>query len=73
MSNKTPKDKSNLKLEGKGSREGSRSFQKAQHEFAQNADVDVKAKEAAAALDSNEAEKIEKARAAAAKGQTLAE
>lgn len=63
-------DKSNLKMEGEGSREGSRRFQDAQHEFAQTGDVEGKAKEAARALEGNEAEALEKARKATAKGKT---
>ncbi|MEH6759070.1 MAG: hypothetical protein V7676_16395 [Parasphingorhabdus sp.] len=64
------KNDSNLKMEGEGSREGSRRYQEAQHEFAQNADVRKKAKEAAAALDGEEAGELEKARQAAAQGKT---
>lgn len=67
MSDSTDR-KSNLKMEGEGSREGSRRFQDAQHEFAENADVEGKAKEAARALDGDEAEELEKARKASAKG-----
>ena len=66
-------EESNLKLEGEGSREGSRRYQEAQHEFAQEADVESKAKEAAQSLDGDEAEKLEAARKAAAKGQTLSD
>ena len=62
--------KSNLKMEGEGSREGSRRFQKAQHAFADNGDVEGKAKEAADALDGDQAAELEKARKAAAKGKS---
>jgi len=61
---------SNLKMEGEGSREGSRRFQAAQHEFAQTGDVESKAKEAARALEGDEAEELEQARKASAKGKT---
>ena len=70
MTNETANDKSNLKMEGEGSREGSRSFQKSQHEFAESGKVEKKAKEAAAALDGDDADELELARAAAAKGHT---
>jgi|TARA_R100001244_G_scaffold6593_35_gene8451 hypothetical protein len=61
--------KSNLKLEGEGSREGSRRFQDAQHKFAETADVEAKAKEAARALEGDEATELEKARKASASGK----
>tara|TARA_R110000824_G_scaffold25838_7_gene89583 strand:+ start:11605 stop:11817 length:213 start_codon:yes stop_codon:yes gene_type:complete len=64
----TPENESNLKMEGEGSREGSRRFQEAQHEFARNGDVEGKAREAAKALDGDEAVELEKARKAAANG-----
>ncbi|MEH6701617.1 hypothetical protein [Parasphingorhabdus sp.] len=64
------KDVSNLKMEGEGSREGSRRYQEAQHKFAENADVPKKAKEAAAALDGDEAGELERARRAAAQGKS---
>ena len=67
MSDST-KQKSNLKMEGEGSREGSRRFQDAQHEFAESGDVEKKAKEAARALDGDEAAELEKARKASAQG-----
>ncbi len=60
--------KSNLKMEGEGSREGSRRFQEAQHEFAETGDVENKAKKAARALEGEEGEDLEKARKASAKG-----
>lgn len=66
-----PKNKSNLKMEGEGSREGSRRFQEAQHAFADNGDVEGKAKEAADALDGDEAAELEKARKASAKGKSV--
>ena len=62
--------KSNLKMEGEGSREGSRRFQDAQHKFAKSGNVDDKAKEAAQALDSAEAGELEEARKAAANGKS---
>ncbi len=68
----TAKDESNLKMEGEGSREGSRRFQKAQHKFAKNGDVEGKAKDAARALEGDEAAELEKARKASAKGDTAA-
>lgn len=64
------KNESNLKMEGEGSREGSRRYQEAQQQFAENADVEKKAKEAADALDGAEAAELEKARQAAAQGKT---
>lgn len=64
--------KSNLKMEGEGSREGSRRFQEAQREFAETSDVESKAKEAARALESSEADELEKARKASANGETAA-
>ena len=63
-------EKSNLKMEGEGSREGSRRFQEAQHEFAEHADVESKAKDAARALDGDEAAELEKARKASAQGKS---
>jgi hypothetical protein len=62
--------KSNLKMEGEGSREGSRRFQEAQHLFAETGDVDGKAREAARALEGEEAAELEKARKASASGKT---
>ena len=62
--------KSNLKMEGEGSREGSRRFQEAQHEFAEHGDVEGKAKDAARALDGDEATELEKARKASAQGKS---
>jgi len=64
--------KSNLKMEGEGSREGSRRFQDAQHEFAETGDVEGRAKEAAKALEGDEAAELEKARKASANGETAA-
>jgi len=66
----TDKNESNLKMEGEGSREGSRRYQDAQKEFAQNADVEKKAKEAAREIDGENAKEIEAAREAAANGKT---
>ena len=62
--------KSNLKMEGEGSREGSRRFQEAQHAFAEPGDVEGKAKEAAEALEGDEAAELENSRKASAQGQT---
>ncbi|WP_417611384.1 hypothetical protein [Parasphingorhabdus sp.] len=67
---KKTENESNLKMEGEGSREGSRRFQEAQHEFAESGDVEGKAKEAAEAVDGDEAAELEKARKASAKGET---
>ncbi|PHR12621.1 MAG: hypothetical protein COA41_19000 [Sphingopyxis sp.] len=67
---KKTENESNLKMEGEGSREGSRRFQEAQHEFAASGDVEGKAKEAAEAVDGDEAAELEKARKASAKGKT---
>ena len=67
---KATESKSSLKMEGEGSREGSRRFQQAQHEFAQTGDVEGKAKEAARALEGDEAAELEKARKASAKGKS---
>lgn len=69
MTDSTEKQ-SNLKMEGEGSREGSRRFQEAQREFAQKGDVEGKAKEAARALESDEAAELEEARKASAAGKT---
>lgn len=71
MSDRT-EQKSNLKMEGEGSREGSRRFQDAQHEFAKSGEVEKKAKDAARALDGDEAAELEKARKASAQGNTSA-
>ena len=65
------KKESDLKMEGEGSREGSRRYQEAQHEFAENADVETKAEEAADALDGDEADELEQARQAAAQGRAV--
>ena len=55
---------------GEGSYEGGEQFQKAQHEFAGSGKVEKKAREAADALEGDEAAELEKARAAAADGKT---
>tara|TARA_R110001599_G_scaffold29407_2_gene100503 strand:- start:31816 stop:32037 length:222 start_codon:yes stop_codon:yes gene_type:complete len=65
------KKESDLKMEGEGSREGSRRYQEAQHEFAENGDVETKAGEAADALDGDEADELEQARQAAAQGRAV--
>lgn len=68
--NDSTEKQSNLKMEGEGSREGSRRFQAAQHEFAKSGEVETKAKEAARALESDEATELEQARKASAAGKT---
>src|SRR3546814_14612744 len=50
----TDERKSGSQIEGEGSYEGSKKFQKAQQEFASGGKVDEKAKEAADALDGPE-------------------
>ena len=62
--------KSDLKMEGEGSREGSRRFQDAQRQFAKTENVESIAQEAAEALDGAAAAELEKARKAAAKGKS---
>ncbi|WP_417622873.1 hypothetical protein [Parasphingorhabdus sp.] len=68
----TVEKKSNLKMEGEGSREGSRRFQEAQQAFVETGDVEGKAKEAARAIEGAEAEELEEARKASAKGHSAA-
>jgi hypothetical protein len=55
---------------GEGNYEAAAEFQAEQHEFARSGKVEKKAREAAQAVDGPEGEKLEKARAAAAKGKT---
>ena len=55
---------------GEGSYDGAEKYQKAQHEFAKGGDVKGKPREAADALDGKEGDELEKARKAAAKGQS---
>ena len=55
---------------GEGSYDGSEQFQKDQHKFAKDGPVKDKAREAADALDSDEAEELEQARKAAAEGHS---
>jgi hypothetical protein len=55
---------------GEGSYDGTEQFQKAQHEFARQGPVGKKAREAAEALDGDEAEELERARKAAAEGHS---
>lgn len=55
---------------GEGSYEGTEKFQKEQHEFAKSGRVEDKAREAAEALDGEEAEELERARKASAEGKT---
>ena len=52
---------------GEGSYDGTEKYQKAQHEFAKSGRVEKKAREAADALDSDEAVELEKARKETAK------
>jgi hypothetical protein len=52
---------------GEGSYDGTEQFQKEQHEFAKSGQVEPKAREAAEALDSEEAAELEKARQETAK------
>lgn len=61
---------SGLTLEGEGSREGSRRYQEAQRKFAESGDVEKKAKEAARAIEGDDAEELEQARKASTKGET---
>ncbi|HEX8057807.1 MAG TPA: hypothetical protein VF481_14185 [Novosphingobium sp.] len=53
---------------GEGSYDGTEQFQKEQHKFAKDGPVKQKAREAAEALDSEEAEGLERARKASAEG-----
>lgn len=53
---------------GEGSYEGTEQFQKDQHKFAKDGPVKEKAREAADALEGDEAEELERARKAAADG-----
>ncbi len=55
---------------GEGSYDGSEKFQKEQHDFAKNGPVKEKAREAADALDSEEAKELERARKATADGHS---
>ena len=55
---------------GEGSYEGTEQFQQAQHKFAKEGPVEDKARDAADALDSNEAAELERARKAAAEGKS---
>ncbi|MBW8752859.1 MAG: hypothetical protein JF595_01715 [Sphingomonadales bacterium] len=55
---------------GEGSYDGSEQFQKEQHKFAKEGPVKQKAREAAEALDSDEAEDLERARKASAEGHS---
>ncbi|MCI5047650.1 MAG: hypothetical protein MRY59_09110 [Aquisalinus sp.] len=49
-------------IQGEGNYKAARKYQKAQHEFAENGPVKRKAKEAAEALNTDEAGELEKAR-----------
>jgi hypothetical protein len=60
-----------MPLQGEGDYIGARKYQKEQAEFARSGKVEEKAKEAEAALEGPEAEALEAARAAAAKGESL--
>lgn len=55
---------------GEGSYDGTEQFQKDQHKFAQEGPVKQKAREAAEALDGDEADELERARKASAEGRT---
>lgn len=59
-----------MPLEGEGSYIGSKKYQDAQHKFAQSGQVKQKAREAAEALDGDEAKDLEAARERAARGET---
>lgn len=52
---------------GEGSYDGAEKYQKAQHDFAKSGKVEKKAREAAEALDGEEAAELEKARRESAK------
>jgi hypothetical protein len=70
QSNSDPKD-ANPEFEGEGSYSGAKQYQDAQHEFAEHGPVEEKAREAADALDSNEADELEEARKKAAQGDSV--
>ncbi len=55
---------------GEGSYDGADQYRKEQHDFAKSGPVKEKAREAAEAIDSDEADELEKARAATAKGKS---
>jgi hypothetical protein len=71
MSQEDKKPDPGLKLEGEGSYEGAKQYQDAQHEFAENGPVEEKAREAADALDSEEADELEEAREKSSHGVSL--
>jgi hypothetical protein len=54
---------------GEGSYDGAEKFQKDQHKFAKEGPVQRKAREAADALDGDEAAELERARQATAEGK----
>ncbi len=54
---------------GEGSYDGAEEYQKAQHKFAKEGQVEQKAREAAEALDSEEGAELEKARRETARGR----
>ncbi len=56
--------------QGEGNYEAAREFQEAQHEFAKSGQVEERAREAAEAIESEEGAELEKAREAAAKGDS---
>jgi hypothetical protein len=60
-------------IQGEGNYDAGRRFQDAEHKFVETAPVEQKAREAADALGGPEAEELEAARKASAKGHTLAE
>src|SRR3546814_19969027 len=66
----TDERKSGSQIEGEGSYEGSKKFQKAQQEFASGGKVDEKPKEAADALDGPEGAELAKARRKSAEGKS---
>ena len=55
---------------GEGSYDGTEQFQKEQHRFAKEGPVKKKAREAADALDGDQAEELERARKASAEGHS---
>lgn len=56
--------------QGEGNYEAAREFQEAQHEFAKSGQVEERAREAAEAIEGEEGAELEKAREAAAKGDS---
>lgn len=58
------------RIQGEGNYEAAKEFQESQHEFAKSGRVEEKAREAAEAIDGEEGAELEKAREAAAKGDS---